>query len=235
MSYFITLEGPEGSGKSTQIRLLGEYLEGRGWEVLATREPGGTRIGEQVRAILHDLGNVAMLPRAEALLYAASRAQLVGEVIRPALARGVVVLCDRYVESTLAYQGYGRGLDLTLLESITQFATEGLRADLVIYLDLPVEVGLRRKLADREREPGEWTRMDEQEIAFHDRVRRGYLAMAAMEPERWCVLDAQEPISALQGEIRNRVEALLARGGDIRSQWSGRGTPDEAHSQHRAQ
>ena len=173
MSCLITLEGPEGSGKSTQIRLLAAYLEGRGWRVLATREPGGTRVGEQVRAILHDLDNVAMLPRAEALLYAASRAQLVGEVIRPALALGIVVLCDRYLASTLAYQGYGRGLDLALLESINQFATEGLRADLVIYLDLPVEVGLRRKLADREREPGEWTRMDEQEIAFHDRVRKG--------------------------------------------------------------
>ncbi len=217
MSYFITLEGPEGSGKSTQLRLLQDHLRSRGHRVLGTREPGGSPIGDQVRGILHDLGNEAMLPRTEVLLYSASRAQLVGEVVRPALAQGITVLCDRYLESTLAYQGYGRGLDLEVLQGITEFATEGLRADLVIYLDLPVEVGLRRKMVAHERGQEEWTRMDQQETAFHERVRTGYLAMAAAEPDRWCVIDARQPIEAVQGEIRSRVEALLAGGCEVRS------------------
>lgn len=209
MSRLITLEGPEGSGKSTQLRLLQEHLAQRGVRVLATREPGGTRIGEQVRAVLHDVGNAAMRPETEVLLYSAARAQLVAEVIRPALAAGTVVLCDRYVESTLAYQGYGRGLDLTTLRRITGFATGGLQSDLVIYLDLPVEVGLERKRLAHEQEQGEFTRMDQQELAFYERVRAGYLTMAAQEPGRWCVLDAQQPVESLQAEIRQRVEALL--------------------------
>lgn len=209
MSHLITLEGPEGSGKSTQLRLLQEHLAARGMRVLATREPGGTRIGEQIRAILHDMANVAMQPRAEVLLYSAARAQLVEQVIRPALAAGTVVLCDRYLESTLAYQGYGRGLDLTALRQLTRFATGGLQSDLVIYLDLPVQVGLARKRLAHEREQGELTRMDQQELAFYERVRAGYLAMAAKEPGRWCVLDAQQPVEALHQGIRQRVEALL--------------------------
>jgi dTMP kinase len=209
MSHLITLEGPEGSGKSTQLRLLQEYLTRRGVRVLATREPGGTRIGEQVRVVLHDVGNMAMQPETEVLLYSAARAQLVSEIIRPALAAGTVVLCDRYVESTYAYQGYGRGLDLAALRQISHFATGGLQSDLVIYLDLPVEVGLARKRLAYEREGGELTRMDQQEIAFYERVRAGYLAMAAEEPDRWCVLDAQQPVEALQEKIRQRVDALL--------------------------
>jgi len=217
MSHFITLEGPEGSGKTTQIQLLQAFLTGQGCRVLATREPGGTPIGEQVRKILHNPENEAMLPRAEVLLYSAARAQLVGQVIRPALASGVIVLCDRFAESTLAYQGYGRGLDLGALREITAFAVEGIRPDLVIYLDVPVEVGLRRKWAAYEREHAEWTRMDQQEIAFHERVRAGYLAMAAQEPDRWCVIDAEQPVEAVQGEIRRCVEALLAREGGVRS------------------
>ncbi len=210
MSRLITLEGPEGSGKSTQLRLLQEHLTQQGVRVLATREPGGTRIGEQVRAVLHDVGNAAMRPETEVLLYSAARAQLVAEVIRPALAAGTVVLCDRYVESTLAYQGYGRGLDLATLRQITGFATGGLQSDLVVYLDLPVEVGLERKRLAHEQEQGEFTRMDQQELAFYERVRAGYLAMAAQEPGRWCVLDAQQPVESLQAEIRQRVEALLS-------------------------
>lgn len=217
MSHFITLEGPEGSGKTTQIRLLQAYLEARGIKTLATREPGGTAIGEQIRSILHAPGNAAMLPRAEVLLYLASRAQLVAEVIRPALAAGTVVLCDRYAESTLAYQGHGRGLDLALLKQIIEFATGGLSSDLVIYLDLPVLVGLRRKMAAHEREHDEWTRMDQQELEFYERVREGYLAMARAEPDRWCVIDGRQRADVLQVEIRNRVDALLAGVGDVRS------------------
>lgn len=216
MSRFITLEGPEGSGKTTQFHLLQAYLEARGIRVLATREPGGTSIGEQARAILHDPRHTAMLPRTEVLLYLASRAQLVGQVIRPALASGMVVISDRYVESTLAYQGYGRGLDLEALRRIVEFATGGLRSDLVIYLDLPVEVGLRRKMLAHERERAEWTRMDQQASEFHERVRRGYLAMAEAEPGRWCVIDAQQPVDVVQAEIRRRVEGLLAGVGEVR-------------------
>lgn len=216
MSHFITLEGPEGSGKTTQWRLLHAYLEERGVSVLSTREPGGTPVGEQVRSILFDLGNAGMLARTEVLLFAAARAQLVGQVIRPALAAGTVVLCDRYVESTLAYQGYGRGLDLEALVQINNYATEGLHSDLVIYLDLPVEVGLRRKMLAHERENAEWTRLDQEALAFHERVRAGYLAMAVAEPGRWCVLDALQPLETLQREIRQRVDALLAGGGDVR-------------------
>jgi dTMP kinase len=216
MSLFITLEGPEGSGKTTQLRLAEAYLKERGRRVLVTREPGGTAIGEQIRAVLHDPGNATMLAPAEVLLYEASRAQLVGEVIRPALARGVMVLCDRYAESTLAYQGYGRGLNLAALRQLNEFATGGLSPDLVIYLDLPVEVGLQRKRAAHEREQAEWTRMDQEAIEFHERVRTGYLAMARSEPERWCVVDARSDVDAVQAEIRKRIDALSAEVGDER-------------------
>lgn len=217
MSPFIALEGPEGSGKSTQLRLLQKYLESRGFRVVATREPGGTPVGDQVRAILHDPRNVHLSPRAELLLYSASRAQLVDQVIGPALAAGAIVLCDRYAGSTLAYQGYGRGLDLALLRQLTEFATKGVQPDLVIYLDLPVEVGLRRKILAHEREGAEWTRMDQQELSFHHRVRAGYLAMAAAEPDRWHIVSAEQNVETVHDEIRTRVDALLANRGDVRS------------------
>lgn len=208
---FITFEGPEGSGKSTQIRLLYEYLVRAGRQVLLTREPGGTSIGDQIRAILHDLNNRAMRPRTEILLYSASRAQLVDEVIRPALAAGQIVLCDRYAESTMAYQGYGRGIDLAVLESITHFATGGLRPDLIIYLDIPVEIGLARKRQDYQKGHGEWTRLDAETVAFHQRVRDGYLTMAAADPDRWLTLDATRPIEMLHREICAVVEDHLGR------------------------
>ena len=142
---FITLEGPEGSGKSSQIGLLADFLEQQGFSVVVTREPGGTLIGDQIRHVLHDVANTAMSPAAELLLYSASRAQLVHELIRPALAAGQVVLCDRYADSTLAYQGYGRNLNLTDLQTITQFATGGLKPDLTLLLDIDVERGLARR------------------------------------------------------------------------------------------
>lgn len=210
MSPLITFEGTEGSGKTTQLRLLRADLESRGVPVLATREPGGTPIGERVRAITNDPACAGMHPHTELLLYLASRAQLVEQVIKPALAQGVVVLCDRYADSTLAYQGYGRGLDLGLLRELNHFATGGLRADLVIYLDLPVEVGLQRRALAHERGLDELTRIDREEVAFHERVREGYLAMAAAEPGRWCVVDARQPVEDVQQSIRRRVEALLA-------------------------
>jgi len=207
---FITFEGPDGSGKTTQIGLLGQYLEGKGYPVLLTREPGGTAIGEQIRNVLHDVENTAMLPNTEILLYSASRAQHVGELIRPAIERGDIVLCDRYAESTMAYQGWGHGLDLDLLRTITAFATGGLRPDLIVYLDIDVEEGLRRKLRAFQSGMAEWNRMDRKEKTFHQRVRRGYLAMAAQEPDRWLVVDGSRSVEAIQAEIRDRVELLLA-------------------------
>ena len=206
LSLFITFEGPEGSGKTTQLKLLAEWLREQGYDVLATREPGGTAISEAIRAILLDPAHTEMRPEAEILLFSAARAQIVGQVIRPHLERGGVVLCDRYADSTLAYQGYGHGLDLNILRSITAFATGGLVPDLTIYLDIPIEEGLRRKATGEARE---WNRMEAQTLAFHRRVREGYLEMAAAEPDRWLVVDASQPIADVQAAIRQRVAALI--------------------------
>jgi dTMP kinase len=208
MGVFITFEGPEGSGKTTQIGLLADHLRARGHNVLTTREPGGTRIGDQIRAVLHDVTNIEMVPEAEILLYSASRAQLVGQIIRPALAQGTIVLSDRYADSTTAYQGYGRGLDLDLLTQITEFATGGLTPHLIIYLDCPVEQGLDRKRRASALEAGEWNRLDQETVEFHRRVRQGYLTLAADEPDRWLLLDAGRSVQELQGEIQKAVERL---------------------------
>jgi dTMP kinase len=209
LSLFVTFEGPEGSGKSTQSQLLYQALEAQGWPVVCTREPGGTPIGEQIRTVLHDIENTAMSPHAEVLLYSAARAQIVRQVIRPALERGAIVLCDRYAESTLAYQGYGRELDLTALQMITTFATEGLRPHLIAYLDLEVDVGLQRKQRDQVAGRGEWNRMDQQEIAFHRRVREGYLHMARQDAPRWLILDATQPVETLHRLIYQKIATLL--------------------------
>ncbi len=202
---FITFEGPEGSGKSTQLALLAQWLRDQGYEVLTTREPGGTRIGETIRSLLHDIRFTEMHPRAEILLYSASRAQLVEEVIRPALEAGKVVLCDRYADSTYAYQGYGRGLSLDQLREITDFATGGLRPDLTLYLDLVPEIGLARKVAGKT----EMNRLDRERIDFHRRVRAGYLELAGEEPERWRIIAAEESVEAVQAAIRALVAEKL--------------------------
>lgn len=205
---FITFEGPDGSGKSTQIKRLAERLRAQGRPVLLTREPGGTAIGEQIRAVLHDLRNTAMQPRAEILLYSAARAQLVGEVIRPHLAAGGLVLSDRYADSTLAYQGYGHGLDLSALRQITAFATQGLVPDLTLLFDLDVETGLQRRLANRE----EWNRLDDYALAFHQRVREGYLELMRAEPARWVRLDAAQDREALAEAVWACVTQRLELG-----------------------
>lgn len=208
----MTFEGPEGSGKSTQIQLLHQALKSKGLPVVCTREPGGTPISEQIRAVLHDLRNVGMSPNAEVLLYSASRAQHVSELIRPALERGETVISDRYAESTLAYQGYGRGLDLGILQTITSFATGGLSPHLVIYLDLDVQLGLQRKRRDQQAGQGEWNRMDEQDIAFFRRVREGYLQMAREQGDRWLVIDATQSVEVIHCTILSRVEQFLDGG-----------------------
>lgn len=203
---FITFEGPEGGGKTTQIRLLAAWLQEQGHDVLATREPGGTRIGDGVRAILLAPEHTEMQPQTEILLFSAARAQLVAQVIRPHLARGGILLCDRFADSTLAYQGYGRQLDLETLRAITAFATGGLTPHLTICPDLPVADGLRRKQGG---DLAEWNRMEREQRAFHERVRQGYLALAAADPARWCVLDALQPVEQLHQAIRQRVGALI--------------------------
>lgn len=202
---FITFEGPEGSGKTSQIRLLAEFLRLKGYSVLSTREPGGTRIGDQIRACLHDVANTEMTPTAEVLLYSASRAQLVREVVRPALAEGQVVLCDRFYDSTIAYQGYGRTLNREDLQRITLFATGGLKPDLTFLLDMDVQRGLARRVANA----AEMNRLDLEQVSFHQRVRQGYHALAQAEPARWLVVDADRPVEDVQAELRQLLVSRL--------------------------
>ncbi len=198
---FITLEGPEGSGKTSQLPRLADYLREQGYDVLTTREPGGTIIGDQVRAVLTRLDNTAMQPRTEILLFLAARAQLVEEVIRPALAQGKIILSDRYADSTLAYQGYGHGVDLALLRLLLDFATGGLRPDLTLLLDVDPAVGLSRRRSSG----GEWNRLDAYALEFHQRVRQGYLTMAQQEPTRWRVVDASQPPDVVQSALSQLV------------------------------
>lgn len=193
---FITLEGPEGSGKSTQIKRLAKRLEAMGYPVVTTREPGGTPIGDQIRHVLMRMENKELQPRTEILLFLAARAQLVEQVIKPALLDGKIILCDRYGDSTLAYQGYGHGLDLEQLRKMLDFATDHLKPDMTILLDLDVKTGLMRKKAE-----DEWNRLDAYEVLFHERVREGYLKLAHEEPERWQIVDASQGIDAVQEDL----------------------------------
>ncbi len=209
MSLFITFEGPDGSGKSTQINLTAQYLTDLGYNVLCTREPGGTSIGDQIRETLHDISNTEMSAQAEILLYSASRAQLVEQVILPHLTIGGAVLCDRYADSTYAYQGYGRQLDFGTLRQITAFATQNLKPDITIYLDVTAQKGLKRKVAASATGEGEWNRMDQLELSFHQRVEAGYRDMAQAEPNRWLVIDANQTIEAVQQTIQQRLENVL--------------------------
>ncbi|MBI5296877.1 MAG: dTMP kinase [Chloroflexi bacterium] len=201
---FITLEGPEGSGKTSHIPHLVEFLREKGRSVFPTREPGGTSIGEQIRGVIHDLNNVEMHPRTETLLYQAARAQIVEQVIRPRLAAGEIVLSDRYADSTIAYQGYGHQQDLEQVRGLIRYATGGLVPDLTILLDLDVEVGLKRKTRQ-----DEWNRLDAYTVDFHRRVRAGYLEMVAQEPARWVVVDAGQPWDKVQAVLKRVIENRL--------------------------
>jgi dTMP kinase len=201
---FITLEGPDGSGKSLQIPQLADFIRSQGFEVLTTREPGGTSIGDQIRQVIMRLGNTDMDPRTEILLFCAARAQIVSEVLRPNLERGVVVISDRYADSTLAYQGYGHGLDLDVLRQILSFATGGLKPDLTLLLDIDADEGLKR----RQQGSGEWNRLDAYEIAFHKRVRDGYHELVKLDPERWVKIDGSQEPEKVQTELQ---QATLAR------------------------
>jgi len=207
MSLFITFEGPDGSGKSTQIKLLSDTLTASGYDVLTVREPGGTAISEQIRDVVHNLRNREMSDRAECLLYNAARAQLVDQLIVPHLQRGGIVLCDRYADSTLAYQGYGRGLDLTAVKSVIAFATLQLRPDVTFYLDIEVGEGIER----RKRGSGEWNRLDDQALEFHRQVRAGYLQMVREEPDRWVCVDAARGVEEIQIGIVEEARRRLSK------------------------
>jgi dTMP kinase len=203
---FITLEGSEGSGKTTAARHLGEWLRSRGERVLVTREPGGTPLGDEVRRLVLHLRDVSddLDPRADALLYAAARAQHTARVIQPALQRGEHVICARYLDSSLAYQGVGYGNDPGEMRRLQQFATYGLLPDLTIVIDVPVEVGLGRK------RPGEWNRFeDTQGVAFFERVRAAYLQLAANGPQRFRVVDGAGRVEDTDAMIRDLVEPLI--------------------------
>jgi dTMP kinase len=197
----ITLEGPEGSGKTSHIPYLVEYLREKGHVVFPTREPGGTTISEQIREILHDLKNAEMHPHTETLLYQAARAQIVEQVIKPRLADGEIVISDRYYDSTIAYQGYGHQQDIEQVRQLVKYATGGLNPDLTILLDLDVEAGLQRK----KKNGLEWNRMDAHAVEFYERVRAGYLEMVKQEPDRWVVLDSSQPWESVQEELRKVI------------------------------
>ncbi|NCO66548.1 MAG: dTMP kinase [Candidatus Aquicultor secundus] len=202
-SLFITFEGIEGSGKSTQMTLLASYLSSRGYDVTTTREPGGTPIGEAIRAVLLNPDFTEMDYRTEVLLYAADRAQHVAELVKPALARGSIVISDRYLDSTIAYQHYGRGLPLDFILEVNEQATEGIKPDLTLLLTVPVEIGLKRAtktIADR---------IEREDVEFHERVEKGFQELAKREPERWRVIDGMSTVDEIHTLIIQAVEPLL--------------------------
>lgn len=203
---FITLEGPEGSGKTSQLPALADFLRDQGYDVLVTREPGGTSVGDQIRDVLMNMKNVSIVPQTEILLFQAARAQHVAEILRPALAEGKVVICDRFGDSTLAYQGYGHQTDIRTLQYLIHFATGGLTPDLTLLLDIPVSEGFDRKIKN----DSEWNRLDAYAKAFHERVRQGYLELADEEPERWHIIDATQSKDQVQAEMRKTVLQKIA-------------------------
>jgi dTMP kinase len=202
LGLFITFEGGEGCGKSTQSRLLLKKLEQQNIPVVLTHEPGGTALGNELRKTLKRKRDSSISPQAELFLLAASRAQLIAEVIRPALEEGKVVLCDRFTHSTMVYQGYGRGLDFTAIKMVNNMATRYLNPDLIILLDISPEQGLARKRSLKDR-------FELEDLSFHRRVREGYLKMATAEPDRWLVIDASLPKGKNAEVIWDRVSRLL--------------------------
>ncbi|GIK28474.1 MAG: dTMP kinase [Chloroflexi bacterium] len=216
---FITFEGMDGSGKTTQIERVTAYLRGRGIDLLVTREPGGTPVGEDIRAILMDKANTGLVPRAEMLLFCASRAQLVSEIIVPHLERDGVVLCDRYIDSSLAYQGYGHGLNIKELRSVLNFATGGLLPDLTIYLDVTPDEGLRRRAAGS-LFGEEFNRIDAMASEFHRRVYKGYATIGRSAGGRWARIDAAQHPDAvfddIVGVLNDALPALSRRSGKLK-------------------
>jgi len=208
---FITLEGIEGSGKTTQMSRLVEFLEDRGMGCVATRQPGGTLIGENIRSILLDPANGALEPLAELLLYMADRAQHINELIRPALKAGETVICDRYFDATLVYQGFARGLSIELIEQLHQLLFDNLKPDVTLLLDLSPQVGLERawhQLNTGQRS-GDESRFEAEAVAFHEKVRAGYLELARLEPDRFRIVDAAKSQDQVFAAIRSILMSIL--------------------------
>lgn len=205
---FITFEGGDGSGKSTQIGLLTEYMESQGYETVVTREPGGTAISESIRQILLDRNNSSMLPITETMLYAAARAQLVGELIRPSIEQGKVVICDRFLDSSIAYQAYGRNLG-DAVQQINSYAIDGLMPDITVYLRIDPGIG-RERISGREQD-----RIEAESEAFHRRVSDGYEALCRLDPDRIISIDASRTIEAIHEEIRGRVDRKIRELGGL--------------------
>ncbi|MFA4889679.1 MAG: dTMP kinase [Candidatus Omnitrophota bacterium] len=201
---FITFEGSEGCGKSTQSKLLCEFLKRKGFAVVFLREPGATRISEKIRDILLDGKNQAISAECEMLLYMAARAQIVSEVIKPELAKGKIVVCDRFLDSTLAYQGYGLGVNLAAIKYTGKFATQGIKPDLTIFLDLPLEIGLRHRAKTQDR-------IEQRHLSYHKRVRAGYLKLIKLEPSRIKLVKVAESIAETQNRIRELVSRVLSK------------------------
>ncbi|HUK41919.1 MAG TPA: dTMP kinase [Candidatus Acidoferrales bacterium] len=211
MAFFITFEGGDGTGKSTQLRVLETYLSARGKSCLLTREPGGTPLGKLVRQVLLEVGKQPIASPTELFLYLADRAQHMQEVVAPALAQGKIVLCDRHTDSTLAYQGFGRGIDIDLLRRLNAMASGGIKPDLTILFDCPVEIGLSRTRARRvpAQDALREDRFEREELKFHERVRTGFLELARAEPERFHVIDASLSIAEVQEQIRTVIDRKL--------------------------
>lgn len=200
----ISIEGPDGAGKSTQIALLQQYLEEKGYESLLTREPGGTEISEKIRSLILDKANIKMGAVTEMLLYAAARAQLVYEVIEPALQEGKVIICDRYVDSSVVYQGIARELGIDTVYQVNEYAIGGIWPDLTIHLDLEAKEGMRRK-----KKQTELDRMELETIEFHEKVCEGYRTLAKRDPERMKTIDAMQSIEEIQEEIRKYLNEII--------------------------
>ena len=208
---FITLEGIEGSGKTTQIWRLVDFFEDRGIECVATRQPGGTLIGENIRSILLDPANSALEPLAELLLYMADRAQHINELIRPALKKGKTVVCDRYFDATLVYQGFARGLSIELIRQLHQLLFDDLKPDVTLLLDLSPQVGLKRawQQLNNGQRSGDESRFEAEAVAFHEKVRAGYLELARLEPERFRIIDAAQTQNQVFAAMRKIVSSFL--------------------------
>jgi dTMP kinase len=203
---FITIEGPDGSGKTTILQMLTQNLEREGYAVVATREPGGIEIAEQIRKVILDPGNTAMDPRTEALLYAAARRQHLSEKVKPALKAGKVVLCDRFVDSSLAYQGHARGLGIDEVYSINEFAIENMMPAMTLYFDVAPEIGLERINKNKGREVN---RLDMEKLEFHQKVREGYMIIAERFPDRIAKIDASKELDAVYKQAEAKIKELL--------------------------
>jgi len=211
MVRFITFEGGDGSGKTTQLKVIENYLRARGRSCLSTREPGGTSLGQLIRQVLLEVGTQSITSPTELFLYLADRAQHMHEVVIPALKQGKIVLCDRHTDSTLAYQGYGRGIDLSLLRSLNDIASEGIKPDLTLLFDCPAEIGLSRTV---QRQPQTSSgrnedRFEREKIEFHERVRAGFLELARAEPNRFRIVDAALSAEEVGQEVKNIIDGEL--------------------------